>query len=120
MSAYSYRRPLRMLVAIAVGTAVSATVGSISLLLGSVIAGDEVPDVWRTWWLGDATGALIVLPLALAWATLPPRSWWRWRGLRRFAQRTGKREAWQDAFCWRRESGTASSSATRFRVTRRR
>ena len=29
--------------------------------------GDEVPTVWRTWWLGDATGALVVVPLALAW-----------------------------------------------------
>ena len=71
----------RMLVAIAVGTAVSATIGSLSLLLGDVIGGDEVPRVWRTWWLGDASGALIVLPLALAWARLPSRTWWRRRGL---------------------------------------
>ena len=25
------------------------------------------PTVWRTWWLGDSSGALIVVPLALAW-----------------------------------------------------
>ena len=62
----------RMLVAVGVGTAVSAIVGPISMLLGDVIQGDELPRVWRTWWLGDASGALIVLPLALAWAT-PPR-----------------------------------------------
>jgi signal transduction histidine kinase len=69
----------RMLVAIGVGTAVSATIGSLSLLLGGVIAADALQGVWRTWWLGDASGALIVLPLALAWAQLPSRSWWRWR-----------------------------------------
>jgi signal transduction histidine kinase len=69
----------RMLVAIGAGTAVSATVGSFSLLLGDVIARDNVPDVWRTWWLGDSSGALIVLPLALAWAK-PPRGWWRRHG----------------------------------------
>jgi signal transduction histidine kinase len=57
-----------MLVAIAAGTAVSATVGSVSLWLGDVIATGDAPEVWRTWWLGDASGALIVLPLALAWA----------------------------------------------------
>ena len=57
-----------MLLAIAVGTVISAIVGPVSLLLGDVIAADEVADVWRTWWLGDASGALIVLPLALAWA----------------------------------------------------
>ena len=77
----SVRGVSRMLLAIAVGTAVSATIGSISLLLGGVIASGEVPDVWRTWWLGDTSGALILLPLALAWAKPPPRSWWRRRGV---------------------------------------
>ena len=70
----------RMLLAIAAGTVVSASVGSVSLLLGGVIDGDEIPAVWRTWWLGDASGALILLPLALAWAKPPPRSWWQHRG----------------------------------------
>src|SRR4051794_18342412 len=62
-----------MLAAIGAGTAVSATVGSISLLAGHVIAGHQLPGVWRTWWLGDASGALIVLPLALAWVRPPWR-----------------------------------------------
>src|SRR5829696_5271318 len=70
----------RMLVAISAGTAVSATVGACSLLLGDVIAAHQVPDVWRTWWLGDSSGALIVLPLAIAWAR-PPRRWLRRHGL---------------------------------------
>jgi signal transduction histidine kinase len=69
-----------MLAAIVAGTTVSATIGSLSLWLGDVIAGDEIPRVWRTWWLGDATGALVVLPLALAWARPPPAHWWRRRG----------------------------------------
>jgi signal transduction histidine kinase len=67
----------RMLVAIGAGTAVSATVGCCSLLLGDVITIRDAPRVWRTWWLGDSCGALIVLPLALAWATAPLR-WWPW------------------------------------------
>ena len=70
----------RMLVAIGAGTAVSATVGSCSLLLGDVITTGGVPEVWRTWWLGDSSGALIVLPLALAWAK-PPRRWLHRHGL---------------------------------------
>jgi signal transduction histidine kinase len=70
----------RMLVAIGVGTAVSATVGAISLLLGDVIAAHELTRVWRTWWLGDASGALIVLPLALAWAR-PLGRWLRRHGI---------------------------------------
>ncbi|MBV9414318.1 MAG: sensor histidine kinase, partial [Solirubrobacterales bacterium] len=30
---------------------------------------------WRTWWLGDFCGAVIVLPLALAWLPPPRRDW---------------------------------------------
>jgi signal transduction histidine kinase len=71
----------RMLAAIAAGTAVSATVGSLSLMLGDVVDGGELPHVWRTWWLGDSSGALVVLPLALAWALPPPRDWLRRHGL---------------------------------------
>jgi signal transduction histidine kinase len=64
-----------VLVAIAVGTAVSATIGSLSLWLGDVIRAGMVTHVWRTWWLGDFCGAVIVLPLALAWFPPPPRTW---------------------------------------------
>ena len=62
-------------VATAAAAAVSATVGAVSLLAGEVIAWDEMPTVWRTWWLGDASGALIVVPLALAWYRPLPDGW---------------------------------------------
>jgi signal transduction histidine kinase len=69
---------LRMVSALAAGTLISATVGSLSLLAGDVFATDALRTVWRTWWLGDFCGALIVVPLAIAWhpfpRTLPSRS----------------------------------------------
>jgi signal transduction histidine kinase len=68
-----------MIVAVGTATAISATVGTISMLAGSVIAVDEVPTFWRTWLLGDTAGALIVLPLCLTWAD-PRRAWRRVRG----------------------------------------
>jgi signal transduction histidine kinase len=71
----SVRGLARMLVAFAAGTAVSATIGSLSLKLGGVISADAVPTVWRTWWLGDFCGALIVAPLVLAWSPFPRRRW---------------------------------------------
>jgi signal transduction histidine kinase len=52
---------------IAVATAASATIGPLSVLASDVLARDEFPDVWRTWWLGDFSGAVVVVPLALAW-----------------------------------------------------
>ena len=48
---------------------------------GDVISGSELPEVARTWWLGDAAGALIVIPLALAWYQPPPRGWARGRAV---------------------------------------
>jgi signal transduction histidine kinase len=70
-----------LLIAIAVGTAISATVGPLSLLAGGVITTSGLPDVARTWWLGDATGALVVIPLALAWYQPLPRGWTPQRAL---------------------------------------
>jgi signal transduction histidine kinase len=68
------------IVAVGTATAISATVGTISMLAGDVIGVDEVPTFWRTWLLGDTAGALIVLPLCLTWAD-PRRAW---RRVRRF------------------------------------
>jgi signal transduction histidine kinase len=65
----------RTMAAIAAGAAVSATVGVLSLRLGHVIATAAAPKVWRTWWLGDWSGALVVVPLAIAWSRPAQRSW---------------------------------------------
>ena len=68
-----------MLLAIGTATAISATVGTISMLSGGVIAASEIPKFWRTWWLGDTAGALVVAPLLLAWAPDPGAAWRRVR-----------------------------------------
>src|SRR5437763_1271055 len=65
--------------ALAAGLAVGVTIGSLPLWLGNVSHASALPKVWRTWWLGDFTGALVVVPLALAWFPWPKRAWWRRR-----------------------------------------
>ena len=50
-------------------TMVSATIGVTSLLAGNEIDGGDFGTVWRTWWLGDAGGDLVVAPLILVAAT---------------------------------------------------
>jgi integral membrane sensor domain MASE1 len=77
----SVRGVARMVMAMAAGATVSATVGALSLRAGDVIATGAAPDVWRTWWLGDFAGALIVVPLALAWYRPLPRHWSRARAI---------------------------------------
>src|SRR3954469_21313609 len=51
----------------AAGTLVSASFGSTSLRLGDVIPPHEYFEVWRTWWLSDFSGALVVTPFLLTW-----------------------------------------------------
>ncbi len=56
-----------LVVAAAAGTAVSAVFGAASLKLGGVIPSAQVGTVWRTWFLGDLSGALVFAPLLLCW-----------------------------------------------------
>jgi signal transduction histidine kinase len=56
-----------LVAAAAAGTAISAVFGAASLRLGGVIPSAEVGTVWRTWFLGDLSGALVFAPLLLCW-----------------------------------------------------
>lgn len=59
-------------------TVISATVGVSALVATGYAQWVDARGLWLTWWLGDATGALIVTPLLILWAT-EPRPVWRWR-----------------------------------------
>ena len=58
-------------------TIIGATVGVTSLSLSGADAWVDFRLIWFTWWLGDATGALVMTPLLVLWAT-EPRPTWRW------------------------------------------
>jgi signal transduction histidine kinase len=62
---------LALVVCAIVGTLISASFGVVSLRLGHVISAAEFGSVFRTWWLSDFSGALVVSPLLLVWATRP-------------------------------------------------
>jgi len=64
-------------VALAIATAISATVGALSMLAGGVIDHGELGTFWRTWWLGDLCGGLVLLPLIIVWARSPMSAWRR-------------------------------------------
>jgi integral membrane sensor domain MASE1 len=55
---------------------VSATIGVASLRVGDSVVAENIPSVWRTWWLGDMVGDLVVAPVVLvaaAWVLAPRR-----------------------------------------------
>lgn len=59
-------------------TTVSATIGVASLRLGGVIPTSAVVQTWRVWWVGDALGALVVIPAIVAlWPKRRIRVPWR-------------------------------------------
>ncbi len=60
-----------------IAAAISATVGTASMLAGGVVDLADVPRFWRTWWLGDTCGAIVVLPLVLTWVPNPRAAWRR-------------------------------------------
>ena len=60
-----------------VSTTISATIGPTSLALGGFAPWGEYRQIWLTWWLGDAAGALIVAPLIVLWGKTPRLQWTR-------------------------------------------
>jgi PAS domain S-box-containing protein len=66
---FGTRRDIALYVGVAGigGTALSACVGGLSLLLGGGLPSAGLGQIWLTWWLGDMLGALVVGPALLLW-----------------------------------------------------
>jgi len=60
-----------VLLAAAVSTAVSATIGVASLWLSGAISPAAYGSLWFVWWSGDALGVLVFGSLLLTWAATP-------------------------------------------------
>jgi signal transduction histidine kinase len=64
---FSRVRDVLVLIGLAavVSTGISATMGLASLRLGGVVTAASALETWRAWWVGDAMGDLVVVPLVL-------------------------------------------------------
>jgi signal transduction histidine kinase len=60
-----------IVLAAALSTMISATIGVASLYFAGLVQQPKVAETWRTWWVGDAIGALLVAPAILVWAKRP-------------------------------------------------
>ena len=54
---------------------VGSSLGVVALMAGNLVPADRVYGVWLTWWLGDATGALILTPFIVLWWRYPLEDW---------------------------------------------
>jgi integral membrane sensor domain MASE1 len=58
-----------------VAPTIGATIGSVSLGWGQVSDLPPMTEIWWTWWLGDAMGALLVAPVLLTWISIRLQGW---------------------------------------------
>lgn len=54
-------------------TTVSASWGTVAVILSKTVTWGDFSDVWLSWWQGHLAGILVVTPLVLLWATTPLR-----------------------------------------------
>ncbi len=59
---------VKFFVACLAATTISATIGVGSLTIGGHAESADFLRIWRTWWLGDLAGALVVAPVIVLWA----------------------------------------------------
>jgi two-component system, NarL family, sensor histidine kinase FusK len=77
------RNVLKLLVlAGLVSTAVSASIGTLSLALGGLTSWSQYGSVWLVWWVGDMMGSLIFAPALLSLTNRHYMATWRRRWLR--------------------------------------
>ena len=63
------------LLAAGLATMISATVGATTLAVAGLAAWSDYSPIWTTWWLGNATGALVLAPVLVLAAAEPATRW---------------------------------------------
>lgn len=69
-------------------TALSTIIGTGTYCLVSADCADW-QSLWLTWWLGDAVGALVVVPLLVTWRQFKPAAGTNWSAVRNLLLGTG-------------------------------
>lgn len=59
------------LICFVIATPISASIGLTSLATAGYIDRTNFANAWVTWWLGDVTGALVIAPAIVLWASSP-------------------------------------------------
>ncbi|MGB6810918.1 MAG: MASE1 domain-containing protein, partial [Pseudolabrys sp.] len=57
------------LICFVIATPISASIGLTSLAPAGYIERTNFANAWVTWWLGDVTGALVIAPVIVLWAS---------------------------------------------------
>jgi PAS domain S-box-containing protein len=68
-----------VVLAAGVSTTISALIGTTSLCVAGLQPWSLYGSIWKTWWLGDAMGDLVVAPVVLSWFKSLIKPEWRFR-----------------------------------------
>ena len=63
---------LGLLLASIFSSAISASIGTTTLMIFNADVVQRLGAIWLTWWIGDLLGALVVAPLLLVWVSASP------------------------------------------------
>ena len=64
-----------VLVVAPVGSLISPSAGTLSLLLMGAVSGSDAAFTWMNWWAGDTLGVLIMVPLLMVFFGMPAAEW---------------------------------------------
>jgi integral membrane sensor domain MASE1 len=64
-----------LLFGVGIASMIGATFGTVAFCAGGSVPWSDAGRVWRSWWLGDAMGTLIVGSLLLSWSIRFERHW---------------------------------------------
>jgi signal transduction histidine kinase len=65
------RAAVGLLVVAVFSTLIGASIGVVCLDAGGLITTAQIGEAWRSWWIGDMVGALLVAPVILVWSERP-------------------------------------------------
>lgn len=74
---HSREASLFLLLSVLASTAISATIGTLTIFLSGLQHGASFGYLWYTWWLGDSVGNIIFAPMILAWIQNNRIAWTR-------------------------------------------
>jgi PAS domain S-box-containing protein len=65
---------LRFSVSAMIAATIAASVGTLALQVFDLATSGSAYMIWLTWWLGDATGIVLLVPMCVLWAAPRPRT----------------------------------------------
>jgi PAS domain S-box-containing protein len=65
---------LRFSVSAMIASTIAASIGTVTLVVLGLASSATTSMIWLTWWLGDTTGIVLLVPMCVLWTVTLPRA----------------------------------------------